>query len=47
MKITEVDFQTVITPLLIDLLRDPGFLLIDPDAIAAVEKIREVGSTFI
>ena len=43
MEITEYDFQNVITPLLIDLLSDPGFLLTDPDAIAAVEKIREVG----
>ena len=42
MKITEYDFQNVITPLLIDLMTDPGFLQTDPDAIAAVEKIREV-----
>ena len=43
MKITEHDFQNVITPTLIDLLQDPGFLLTDPDANIAVEKIRAVG----
>ena len=43
MKITEDDFQNVISPLLVDLLRDPGFLQTDQDANAAVEKIKEVG----
>ena len=43
MEITEYDFQNKITLLLIDLLSDPDFLLTDPDAIAAVEKIRDVG----
>ena len=43
MKITEDDFQNVISPLFVDLLRDPGFLLTDPDANAAVKKIKEVG----
>ena len=47
MKITEDDFQNVITPLLVDLLRDPGFLLTDKDANAAVEKIKEVGFQLI
>ena len=43
MKITDNDFQNVITPLLIDLLSDPGFLQTDPDANEAVKKIRDVG----
>ena len=43
MKITEDDFQNVISSLLVDMLRDPGFLLTDQDANAAVEKIKEVG----
>ena len=43
MKITNNDFQNVITPLLIDLLQDPGFLLTDPDAKTAVDMIKYVG----
>ena len=36
MKISDDDFQNVITPLLIDWLQDTGFLSTDPDAIYAV-----------
>ena len=43
MKITEDEFQNVISPLLVDLLNDPGFLLTNQDANEAVEKIKDVG----